>query len=126
MIQSDIFDSSSMDIRKIGNPVLIFITKRLIEISGIIILVLGILLFISLISYSPSDPNFIFPENFEINNYLGFYTKNWFYGSYSRPISDIVKPIALIINIILIFLFILGLLIGIYILFECFDNSSII
>ena len=34
--------------------------------------VLGILLLIALISYSPSDPNFIFPENTVIKNYLGF------------------------------------------------------
>ena len=80
MIQSDIFDSSSMDIRKIGNSVLIFITKRLIEISGIIIVISGILLFVSLISYSPNDPNFIFTENTEIKNYLGFY------GSYTSDL----------------------------------------
>ncbi len=80
MIQSGIFDSSSMDIKKIGNSVLIFITKRLIEISGIIILFLGILLFLSLVSYSPEDPNFIFPENTEIKNYLGFY------GSYTSDL----------------------------------------
>ena len=30
------------------------------------------MLFISLISYSPTDPNFIFPENTEIKNILGF------------------------------------------------------
>ncbi len=33
---------------------------------------LSLLLFISLISYSPDDPNFIFPENQEIKNFLGF------------------------------------------------------
>ena len=80
MIQSGIFDSSTMDIKKIGNSVLIFITKRLIEISGIIILILGILLFLSLATYSPTDPNFIFPENKEIENFLGFY------GSYTSDL----------------------------------------
>ncbi len=80
MIQSGKFDSSNMDIKKLGNSVLIFIIKRLIEIVGIFIFCFGILLLISLISYSPEDPNFIFPKNVEIKNILGFY------GSY---ISDL-------------------------------------
>ena len=42
------------------------------EISGIFIICLSVLLFIALISYSPTDPNFIFPENTEIKNILGF------------------------------------------------------
>ncbi len=61
-----------MNIRKITNYTINFILKRLMELIGIIIIVLGILLFISLISYSPEDPNFIFPENSEIKNFLGF------------------------------------------------------
>ena len=84
MIQRYIFDSPAMDIKKIGNSVLIFITKRLIEISGVIITILGILLFLALISYSPEDPNFIFPENLEIKNFLGFkgsYTSDLFLQS---------------------------------------------
>ncbi len=72
MIQSDIFDSADMDINKLSNTILNFIKKRLIEILGLIISTLGILLFLSLISYSPEDPNFIFPENYEIKNFLGF------------------------------------------------------
>ena len=72
MIQSVKFDSSKMDIKKIANTVLIFVINKLIEIIGIFVLILGILLFISLISYSPSDPNFIFPENTEIKNILGY------------------------------------------------------
>ena len=73
MIQSGKFDSSIMDIKKITNTLLIFIVRRLIEISGILVSILGILIFISLISYSPNDPNFIFPENTEIKNFFGFY-----------------------------------------------------
>ena len=45
---------------------------------------MGILLFLALISYSPEDPNFIFPENLEIKNYLGFqgsYTSDLFLQS---------------------------------------------
>ena len=81
MIQSDKFDSSNMDIKKLGNSVLIFIIKRVIEISGGIVSVVGLLLLLSLLSYSPEDPNFIFPSDTKINNLLGFQ------GSYT---SDLV------------------------------------
>ena len=72
MIQSDIFDSSNMNIKKIFNTALLFTVKRLIEILGFVVLLLGILLLISLISYSPNDPNFIFSDTIEIKNLLGF------------------------------------------------------
>ena len=72
MIQSDKFDSSNMDIKKLSNSALLFVIKRLIEIFGISVSLMGILIFISLISYSPEDPNFIFPENNEIKNILGY------------------------------------------------------
>ena len=39
---------------------------------GISVVIIGFLLLIALISYSPNDPNFIFPENAEIKNLLGF------------------------------------------------------
>ena len=61
-----------MDIKKITNSILVFIIKKLIEIFGILVSILGILLFIALVTHSPNDPNFIFPENTEINNLLGF------------------------------------------------------
>ena len=72
MIQSDIFDSSNMNIKKIVNTALLFTVKRLIEMLGFVVLLLGILLLISLISYSPNDPNFIFSDTIEIKNLLGF------------------------------------------------------
>jgi len=72
MIQSGKFDSSNMDIKKLANTLLIFTINRLIEIIGIIVCVVGLFLLVSLISYSPSDPNFIFSENTEIKNLLGF------------------------------------------------------
>ncbi len=101
MIQSGKFDSLIMNIKKIANSVLIFTVKRLIEISGIIISIFGILLFLALISYSPADPNFIFPENTDINNFLGFY------GSY---ISDLFfQSIGLISYLIPITIFFSGL-----------------
>ena len=73
-----------MDLKKITNSVLIFIIKRLLEIIGFIIVIIGLLLLIALVSYSPSDPNFIFPENTRIKNILGFqgsYTSDLFFQS---------------------------------------------
>ena len=61
-----------MDIKKTANLLLNFTLKRLAEISGIIIFSAGILLFVALFSYSPEDPNFIFPKDTEIKNLLGF------------------------------------------------------
>jgi len=72
MIQSDKFDSSNMDIKKLSNTALMFVIKRLIEILAICISLFGILMFIALISYSPDDPNFIFPDNTVIKNILGY------------------------------------------------------
>ena len=73
-----------MDIKKIANTVLLFIINKLIEIIGIFVLIIGILLLISLMSYSPSDPNFIFPENTKIENLLGYrgsYVSDLFFQS---------------------------------------------
>ena len=61
-----------MDIKKTANLLLNFTIKRLAEIFGIFIFVIGCLLFIALITYSPEDPNFVFPINKEIENLLGF------------------------------------------------------
>ena len=61
-----------MNIKKTAYLLLNFTVKRLAEIFGIIIFFAGIMLFISLSTYSPEDPNFIFPDNTEINNTLGF------------------------------------------------------
>ena len=73
-----------MNIKKTSNLLINFTIKRLAEIFGIIVFSSGILLFLSLITYSPEDPNFIFPENTEINNILGFqgsYTSDLFFQS---------------------------------------------
>ena len=61
-----------MNIKKTAYLLLNFAIKRIAEIFGIIIFISGILLLISLITYSPEDPNFIFPKNTEIKNLLGF------------------------------------------------------
>ena len=74
-----------MDIKKIANSALNFLINRLIEIFGILISIFGIMLFISLASYSPSDPNFIFPEKTDIKNLFGFhgsYTADFFFQSF--------------------------------------------
>jgi len=61
-----------MIIKNYINKISDFIIKRLAELIGIFLVISSILLFISLISYSPEDPNFIFPEKQEIKNFLGF------------------------------------------------------
>jgi len=61
-----------MNIKKTANLLLNFAIKRLAETFGILIFLMGLILLISLFSYSPDDPNFIFPENTQIKNYLGF------------------------------------------------------
>ena len=61
-----------MNIKKTSNLLLNFAIKRLAETFGILIFLVGLILLISLFSYSPDDPNFIFPENTQIKNYLGF------------------------------------------------------
>ena len=61
-----------MDIKKTANLLLNFAIKRLAEIFGLFIFLSGALLLVTLITYSPEDPNFIFPDKKEINNLLGF------------------------------------------------------
>ena len=62
-----------MNIKKTANLLLNFAIKRLTEIFGIVVFIIGSMLLIALISYSPNDPNFIFPDNTQIKNLLGFY-----------------------------------------------------
>ena len=51
-----------------------FVKNRLIELSGILVVLFAIFLFVSISTYSPSDPNFIYtPENIDIENFGGFY-----------------------------------------------------
>ena len=103
MIQSGKCDSSKMNIKKLSNSIVIFAINRLIEISGIVISILGLLLLIALLSYSPSDPNFIFPENTEIKNLLGFkgsYTSDLLFQSigliaYLIPLTFIISGISI-------------------------------
>ena len=90
-----------MNIKKIVSTTLQFIIIRIIEILGAAISIIGILLLIALISYSPNDPNFIFPQETQINNLLGFQ------GSY---ISDLfLQSIGIISYLISTTLIITGL-----------------
>ena len=61
-----------MDIKKTANLFIDFTSRRLAEISGLLLLLLGLALFVALFTYSPEDPNFIFPDNTEIKNFFGF------------------------------------------------------
>jgi len=74
-----------------------FIKNRLIELLGFVLLSFSIFLLVSIVSYSPSDPNFIYtPENTEIKNIGGFY------GS---VISDFLLQSLGLISIFLVFNF---------------------
>ena len=61
-----------MDIKNTASLLINFIVRRITEILGICIFSSGIFLFLALLTYSPEDPNFIFPDNTEIQNILGF------------------------------------------------------
>jgi len=61
-----------MIIKKYINKIGDFFIRRIAELVGMFLVITSIMLFISLISYSPEDPNFIFPENQEIKNLLGY------------------------------------------------------
>ena len=62
-----------MEIKKLANNALNFSINRAIEIFAMGFAIIGLLLLISLLSFWPEDPNFIFPDNKPIVNILGFY-----------------------------------------------------
>ena len=89
-----------MDIKSLSKKTLDFTIKRVAEIIGIFLVCIAVLFFLSLVSYSPEDPNFIFTENSEIKNILGFR------GSY---ISDLFfQSIGLIAFLISLTIFFTG------------------
>ena len=95
-----------MKLKKLANTAINFVVNRVIEIVGVTILISGILLLISLITFSPDDPNFIFPNNTEIKNILGFrgsFAADIFLQSFGVialliPFSLIVSGANIIIN----------------------------
>ena len=73
-----------MNFKSLINKCLEFLVNRLVELSAIVVISISLLLFISLLSYSPEDPNFIFPDNSEIKNLLGYrgsFVADFFYQS---------------------------------------------
>ena len=95
-----------MDFKKSIEKIKDFSLKRLVEFIGIIILISAILILLSLISYNPNDPNFIYPENQEINNILGingsitadFLLQSVGIVAYCLPISLIFLSISILFN----------------------------
>ena len=94
-----------MEFKKLANTSINFGINRIIEIIGIALVVIGLLLLVSLATFSPDDPNFIFPDNTEIKNLLGFngsYTADLFFQTFG--LIALLIPFTLIfsgINIVL-------------------------
>ena len=90
-----------MNLNNIVNIIVDFCIKRTAELIAIALVGISIFLLVSLVSYSPEDPNFIFPENTEINNVLGFR------GSF---VSDLMfQSIGLIGFLLIVTLFFTGI-----------------
>ena len=95
-----------MKLKKFVNNAIDFSINRVIEIIGVAILVAGTLLFASLITFSPDDPNFIFPHDMKIKNILGFhgsFTADIFFQSFGVislliPFSLVVSAVNIILN----------------------------
>ena len=95
-----------MKLKKLVSNTINFGINRLIEIVGLIVLISGIMLLASLVTFSPDDPNFIFPNNTEIKNILGFrgsFTADIFFQSLGMitlliPFSLIVSGANIILN----------------------------
>jgi S-DNA-T family DNA segregation ATPase FtsK/SpoIIIE len=94
-----------MEFKKLANNTINFGINRIIETAGIAFAIIGFLLLISLATFSPDDPNFIFPDNTEIKNLLGFngsYTADLFFQTFG--LIALLIPFTLIfsgINIVL-------------------------
>ena len=71
MIQSDNSESYFMDIKKIVDKTRDFSVNRITELSGVLLILFSLFLLISMFSYSPDDPNFIFNERNKVNNLMG-------------------------------------------------------
>ena len=103
MIQSYKFDFYKMNINSLAKKTLDFVIYRLTELIGLTMIIASIFMLISLLSYSPNDPNFIFSENTDIENLLGFQ------GSY---LSDLLfQSIGLVSILLCITIFFTGVII---------------
>ena len=89
-------------INKIGS----FCIKRLAELIGLILITISITLLVSLLSYSPEDPNFLFPENAIVKNLMGpkgSYISDIFFQSFGLisiliPITYFFTGVNILIN----------------------------
>ena len=94
-----------MEFKKLANNTINFGINRIIETAGIALVMIGLFLLLSLATFSPDDPNFIFPDNTKIKNLLGFngsYTADLFFQSFG--LIALLIPFTLIfsgINIVL-------------------------
>jgi S-DNA-T family DNA segregation ATPase FtsK/SpoIIIE len=94
-----------MEFKKLANNTINFGINRIIETAGIALVIIGLFLLVSLATFSPDDPNFIFPDNTEIENLLGFngsYTADLFFQTFG--LIALLIPFTLIfsgINIVL-------------------------
>ena len=70
MIQSD-KSESIMEIKNYLNKSIDFAIRRLFEVFGVLLVVLSLYTLISLVSYSPEDPNLIFEDISSVNNLMG-------------------------------------------------------
>ena len=94
-----------MEFKKLANNTINFSINRIIETAGIALVLIGLLLLVSLITFSPDDPNFIFPDNTEIKNLLGFngsYTADLFFQTFG--LIALLVPFTLIFSGINIFI----------------------
>ena len=72
MIQSDKFDSF-MNIKSGMEKVKKFTYRRIIDLIGVFLFILAFCILVSLITYSPNDPNFIYSVDRKIQNLFGIY-----------------------------------------------------
>ncbi len=95
-----------MIIKNYINKIVNFTLRRLAELIGLFLIIISILLLISLATYSPQDPTFIFPDNQEIRNILGIrgsFVADIFFQSiglisFLVPISLLFTGISITIN----------------------------
>ena len=112
MIQSDNSESKSMNIKNFIDKSAIFLIRRIFECFGILLVVISVLFFISLISYSPEDTNLIFDNGSDIENLMGSYgsfVSDIFFQSFGIisfliPVTLLLTGIGVIINKKIIFI----------------------
>ncbi|MDA7703320.1 DNA translocase FtsK [Candidatus Pelagibacter sp.] len=102
-----------MEFKKLANNTINFSINRIIETAGIAFFIIGLLLLVSLATFSPDDPNFIFPDNTEIKNLLGFngsYTADLFFQTFGLialliPFTLIFSGLNIVLNKKIFFIF---------------------